>query len=221
MKDISDKLGSRFKTAMGFMIAFVTVMSAVAAWRASLAAGDASNADVDGLAATINAEESHALNSLTAYEHYRAFTSYLRYSVLGDLLANDMANATGDERDAMDRQRADAYSLAIEIEGPFFPSRYLNPEKKGDYDVQREIGGLMADDERQKDMAPEEHFTKADQLRSKANGLIAVLIAFAIALWFFSLAEPMKHFLKYGLALGGLAFALIGVVAIVGLELFL
>ena len=66
MKDISDKLGGRFKTAMAFMIAFVTVMSAVAAWRASLAAGDASNADVNGLAATINLEESQALNSLIA-----------------------------------------------------------------------------------------------------------------------------------------------------------
>jgi len=221
MKDFSDKLGGRFKTAMAFMIAFVTVMSAIAAWRASLAAGDASNADVAGLAATVNAEESNALNSLTAYQHLHAFTAYLRYSKLGDLIADDMADVTDDaEWQALDRQRAEGYSLATGIEGVFFPSRYRSPES-GNYDVDRELGGLQADDERDRDINPVPHFEKADRLRTKSTGLVGVLVAFAIGLWFFSLAEPMRRALKYALGLGGLGFTGIGVVALLALELLL
>ena len=218
MEALSDKMGGRFKTAMAFMIAFVTVMSAVAAWRASLAAGDAGNADTDGLAATVHLEESQALNSLTAYQHYRAFTTYLRYSKLGDLFADDMAKAEGDQADTLKRQKEDAYTVAQEIQGQFFESRYLNPDN-GNYDVDRELGGLLADDERQQDVAPAPHFDKADHLRSKSTWLIAVLVAFAIALWFFSLAEAMRHVFKYVLALGGFAFTFFGVVALLGLEL--
>lgn len=219
MKDISDKLGGRFKTAMGFMIAFVTVMSAVAAWRAALAAGDASNADVNGLAATINLEESQALNSLTAYEHYRAFTAYLRYTHLGDLLYEDMQAASDADYPILDRQRGDDYALAVELQGQFFPSRYLDPDS-GNYQVAREINALVADDERDRDINPAPHFTKADELRTKSNYLVAVLVAFAIALWFFSLAESMRHAFKYALAVSGLVFTGIGVLAILAVELF-
>ncbi len=220
MKDSSDKLGSRFKTAMGFMIAFVTVMSAVAAWRAALAAGDAGNADVSGLAATLNVEESQALNSLTAYEHYRAFTTYLRYTHLGDLLYQDMQTASDADYPVLDRQRGDDYALAVELQGQFFPSRYLDPES-GNYQVDREINALVADDARDRDINPAPHFTKADDLRTKSNYLVAVLVAFAIALWFFSLAESMRHAFKYALAVGGLAFTGIGILAILAVELLL
>jgi len=180
-----------------------------------------SNADVAGLAATVNAEQSHALNSLTAYQHLHAFTAYLRYSQLGDLMADDMARAPdAAARQALDRQRAMHYSLATEIEGLFFPARYRNPDS-GNYDVERELGGLQADDERDKDLNPAPHFQKADRLRTKSTWLVGVLVAFAAALWFFSLAEPMKHALKYALALGGLAFTGIGVAAMLALELLL
>jgi hypothetical protein len=219
MKDVTDKFGGRFKTAMAFMIAFVTIMSAVAAWRAAVAAGDASNADVAGLAAAVNLEEARALNSQTAYQHFRAFTAYLRYNTLGNLIAEDMANASDEAWPILDRERGTFFTLAVQLEGTFFPKRYLNPEN-GNYDVQREIGGLLANDEQAKDIHPLPHFEKADRMRTKSNWLVAVLVAFAVALWFFTLAEGWRHVLKYVLALGGLAFTFIGVAGLVALELW-
>jgi hypothetical protein len=220
MTDQSVRRSERFKTIVASAIAFVTVMSAIVAWRAALAAGDASNADMAGLAATLNAEETKSLNSLKAYEHYRAFTTYLRYAILGDLLAEDAANAPEEEAAELDQQRGDAYALAIEIESNFFSSRYLDPET-GNYDTYRELGEAEADAEQAKDINPAPHFDRADRLRTKSNSLIAVLVVFAVALWFYTLAEGMRHSFKYVLAFGGTLFALIGVGALFALELLL
>src|SRR5215204_4550049 len=104
--------GSRMETLVAVLIALVTVVGAVVAWRASVADDGAGDADFAGLRASLNAEETRALNAVNAYEHYGAYTTYWRYNALGDALASEVEAAAPEAVDALDRQRAEAYDLA-------------------------------------------------------------------------------------------------------------
>src|SRR3990172_11114606 len=103
---------SRLETIAGILIAVVTVVGAVVAWRASVASDGAGDADFAGLRASVNAEEARAINFVNAYEHYGAYTSYLRYTKLGDAIADDLEDSAGlteEEAYFLDRQRAESY----------------------------------------------------------------------------------------------------------------
>lgn len=207
----------RFKTVVALFIAFVTVIGAVIAWRAALAADAAGNADADGLAATLNAEETHLLDDVTTYEHYRAYTTYLRNNELGNAISSDLDSITGDQADVLDRQMREAWDIATELQGSFFESRYLDPEN-GSYDTQRELDGLWADAERQKDLNPDPHLNAADRMRTKSTTLIGLLTVLAASLFCFTLAESVKHKLKFVLAGAGGLLLIASIVALFVIE---
>src|SRR5689334_3777454 len=102
-----EKQGS-FETIVAILIALVTVAGAIVAWRASVAADGAGDADFAGLQASLNAEETRALNYVDAYEHYGAYTAYRRYLNLGNAIATDIEtnpDLTEEEAYLLDRQR--------------------------------------------------------------------------------------------------------------------
>ncbi|HJW82710.1 MAG TPA: hypothetical protein VJ754_00250 [Anaerolineae bacterium] len=197
----SSKQQERFKIVVAILLASVTVIGAIVALRAAIAADLANNADARGLAATLNAEETRALNHVNTYEHYRAYTTYLRHNELGNRIAEDLPTAAEDEAQALERQKTDAWDLAVEIQGGFFLPRYLDPD--GSYDTQREIDEAWADAAQQKDLNPEPHFADADRLRGKSTTMVILLVPLTVALLGFTLAESMKHAFKYVLAAGG------------------
>jgi len=211
-----------FKTFTAIMIALVTIVSAVAAWRAAVASSAANTADFNGLAAAVNAEEAHVLNSISAYEHYRAFLAYTRYNELGYKLADEIdaaADAAADGLQPLDQLKKDSWGIAYGLQVLFFPSRYLLTD--GSYDLQRELDELMADSERQKDIKPSLHFDLADAMRLKANLLVAVLILLGLALWMFTCAQIIERSAKYGFAVGGVLFLSAAVLGIGLIELIL
>jgi len=205
----STEQGNRFKIVAAILLAAVTVTGAVVAWRAAIAADAANNADAAGLAATLDAEETRAVNIVTTYEHYRAYTTYLRHNELGDRIAQDIPDATDAEAEALQRQKTDAWDLAVAVQ-TFFDQRYLDPD--GNYDTQREIDELWADAQQSKDLYPAPHFANSDRLRNKSTTMVILLVPLALALSGFALAESMKHRLKYVLAAGG-TLILIGSIA--------
>ncbi|HLF26594.1 MAG TPA: hypothetical protein VJG32_09665 [Anaerolineae bacterium] len=206
----------RFKSLVALLLAFVTVMGAVAAWRAAVASDAASNADFSGLAATLNTEETRALNSVTVYEHYRAYTDYLRHNELGNVIADDLPDASDSQAELLDRQMTEAWDLATEIQGSFFPNRYLDPD--GNYDTQRELEEEYADAGQQKDLNPEPHFTLSDRLRNKSTTLVSVLIVLAVSLLLYTLAETIDHIVRYALAAGGTLFLVGSLVLLIIIE---
>ena len=207
----------RFKIAVALLIALVTVIGAIVAWRAALAADAAGNADADGLAATLNAEETRVLNCVTTYEHYRAYTMYLRYNELGNAISNDLSAAGDAEAPALDRQMRESWDLATELQGSFFDSRYLDPQD-GSYDTQRELEGLFADAARQSDVNPEPHLARADRMRAKSTTLIGLLTVLAASLLSFTLAESTTSRLRFVLAGGGGLLLIASVVALFVIE---
>jgi len=202
----------RLETAVAILIAVVTVVGALVAWRSSVADDGAGDADFAGLRASVRAEETRALNYVNAYENYGSYTSYQRYNELGNLLEADQGAAPSDEVDNLERQRADNHDLSISNQR-LFPNKFLN--RDGSYNVKRQIGEMWADAAKENDLNPDPQFAEADQLRTKANWLLGAVAILAIALVFYTLVESFGDRMRYGMvALGslcmvaGIAFAL-------------
>ncbi len=201
----------RFQTAMAVVIAAVTLAGAALASRTALVGVDAGDEDFYGLAASISAEETKAINTATMYGNYRAYTDYTRYNELGNLISDDLENVTDEaQSEEMTREMNAAWSLAVAVDY-FFPSRYLN--RDGNYDSERELGEEWAEAAMKKDLYPEAHFNRADVLRAKESRLLMVIILLTGAVWFFTLAQGLKHAIRYVLGVGGLGVALVGVAA--------
>ncbi len=208
---------NRFKIFASIMIAIVTIFGATAACLASFASTGAGNADFDGLAASIKAQEAQILNQVTAYEHYRAYTTYRRYLELGHLLHDQTTVTDPDEITLINREKREVWGMALGLQHTFFPPRYLDPD--GAYNTQRELDEEWADAAQKDDLLSAPHFDKAEALRIKSNMLAADMIVFAGAFWCFTLAEVIENRWKYLFAAGGIILTLAGLAGIILVEM--
>ena len=206
---------SPLETIVAVLIALVTVIGAVVVWRASVIADASGDADFAGLRASINAEETRALNYVNAYENYGAYTTYKRYNDLGDLIVEDMGKVTEDQVDVLNSQRADAHDLALATEG-LFPNKFMN--RDGTYALQRQLGEMWADAAKEKDLKPEPQFAEADSLRGKTNRMLGSVSILALALVFYTLVESVSERLKYWMVGAGSALMVIGTVVALFIE---
>jgi len=194
---MEDKSSSRLETIVAILIAITTVLGAIVAWRASMAEDASGDADFAGIQAAMDAEETRALNFVNTYENYGAYTAYKRYSTLGDLIAEDAANAASDaEAEQLDGQRANAHDLAIANQN-LFDNKYL--DRDGSYNVQRQLGEMWADAAKQKDLKPEMQLAEADRFREKTNHLLQSLMIIALALVFYTAVELVNERVQYAL----------------------
>ena len=205
-----------FRTFTASMIAIVTVISALVAWRAAVASQSSGDADFRGLVATVNAEESWVLSTIKVAEHYQAFLSYTRYNELGNKVY-DALQAKPADASELERQKSDSWGIAFGLQSLFFPSRYLLPD--GTYDSQRELDELLADEQRARDTRAEVHFEEGNNLRRKSNLLVQMLILLGISFWFFTLAQITEHKIKILFAFAGGFLLAVGSFAVLIIEL--
>lgn len=211
--------GDTFQIIIAIMIAVVSLVGAAVAWQATRAEPD--DADRAGLRATLNAETTRFINNAVLYKRYRAYTTYTLNDELQRQIGEDLAEAGAAERVEQARQRAQALDLATTSQ-LFFPSRYLN--RDGSYNTQRDLGEAWAQAGQKLDLNAQPHFDEADQERLKIIIAVTILIGLAISLLFYTLAEalhPARRWLRFGTALGGTLFLVIGIIAAVSLELLL
>ncbi|MEM7112217.1 MAG: hypothetical protein AAF614_07270 [Chloroflexota bacterium] len=204
--------GDRFQTIMAIMIALVTLVGAVIAWRAAVAHINAGDADFAGLSAALNAEETLTLTNNTFHRHYRAYTSFSGNDVFSD-------NLDGVPR--VETLRNNAQSIAA-TDRLFFPNRYLN--RDGSYAGERQVGEAWAEASQIRDLEPSPHFEDADQARLKTNWMVGIFIGLALSLFFFTIAEGLHHGrsqLRFMMAFAGSAFLALTVIAGVIIEVTL
>jgi len=207
----------RFSTVVAVLLALVTVMGAIVAWRAAIAADNSGDADFAGIAATLNAEEARALNQITAYEHLRAYAEYVRYNEIGNQLNSEWLAADDADAPALERQMRENWDLATELQESFFENRYVRED--GTYDLARQLDELWADDLLDKDAVPDPHFSLSDALRQRSITLVALLIPLGLALLFFTLAGTIKNRLRYLLAVAGVLILIGSAVALAAIEM--
>lgn len=200
-----------FKSYVAVLVAIVTVLGATAACLASVAVSSASDADFLGLDASIRAQKADIVNHVYAYEHYRAYTAYVRYNELGRLLYDPNADSDTDIRNgALQRE---VWGVASGISSVFFSPRYINQD--GQYDLERELQEAWAQDEQNEDLNSLPYFEESDRLRNRSSFLTADMIVLAVSFWFFTLAQATEKNIKYLWAGLGVLFALGGILGII------
>lgn len=189
---------------MALLIAFVSVAGAVVAWRASLASGSSSDADLAGLRASINLTETRAIGAVNAYSSYGTYVRYYQNRQLVSAIQSNFNEGEDDARLIAESQ--DALVLAQSA----FPNQYLN--RDGTYNIQRQLGEALADAARKKDINPDPHYVEADVFRSQADKLLIALTALVISLVFYTLIEVVSDRLRYVLVTAGSVLAIASLV---------
>lgn len=187
----------RFKSVVAVLVAVVTVLGASAVCLAAVAVSSAGDMDFSGLDISIRAQKAEIINHINAYEHYRAFTDYLRYDELG-YQVDDVA------------EQNEAWGVAEAIRYEFFNSRYLSTDRLF-YDITRELNSEWAEDTQQEDLNPQPYFDEADTLRVISSSRAGMMIVFAVSFWFLTLAQATEKSIKYLWISLGVLFALSGI----------
>lgn len=200
-----------FKSWIAVLTALVTVLGATAACLASGAVSSAADLDFAGLDASIRAQKAEISNYITAYEHYKAFTSYTRYDELGDLMYDpDADEATGLQNGAVQRE---VWGVASGISSIFFSPRYIDFD--GKYDLERELQEAFAEDAQSADLDAAPYFEDSDKFRGRSSFLTGDMIVLAISFWFFTLAQATERKIKYLWAILGMLAGLGGIAGII------
>jgi hypothetical protein len=208
----------RFKSITATVIAIVTVLGAMVACLATVAGSAAADANLEGVGAAIKGQKAEVVNEVTAYEHYRAYTTYIRYDELGNLIYDAAATSDGQTKQELTNQRMEAWGLADALKISFFPPRYIDVDS-GKYNIRRELDELWARDSQSQDLDPGPHFSRSDSQHSRSLFHTGNMIIFAVAFWFLTMAQLFENRLKYvGLALG-ILIALVGILGILFAEL--
>ena len=214
--------GDTFKTIMALMLALVTIMGAVVAWRSAVAGNFAGDTADSAILASLNLQQASTNSSTEVSQHRAAHLEFFRYLSLAsaeiDQATADIANRndlTTEEINAILRPIIEHLDLGI-TDRLFFDVRYLDEDDT--YDGSREQAEQIAEAAQTKDVDPDPQFVTADTYRSISVAFIAALILLAIALWFFAVSETIEHVVKYATALGGLAFMIMGCLAAWAIE---
>jgi tetratricopeptide (TPR) repeat protein len=214
MESISDKREEQFKIFVAAMLALVTFLGAVVAWRSALASTEAGNFDDAGIIAALNAEEANTIASIASSQHRSAHVEYIRNLLLaGSLVPPDGNDESLTEADV--REITEALDLANANKG-FFPTQYLNEDET--YNDARERGEALAQAAEERDLNADRQFAQANEMRARSVALVAALVVLGIALFLFAIAEAVTHTVKYAMAGGGLGFMLLGSGAALAIE---
>lgn len=199
----------RFNTLVGVMIAIVTIVGALVAWRSAVAGTEAGNEDDAGILAALNFQESSTISDIISSQNRTNFLSYWTNKQYIAEMEKDgtFENIPPEELDALVREVTEVSDLATANKG-FFPSRYLNPD--GTYNSDRERGENLAEAAETKDLNAQARFDAANAWREKSLLLVGALFLLAISLWLFAAAETFEHRVQYALASGGFAFLILG-----------
>jgi len=200
----------RFRSNVAVIVAFVTVLGAMAACLATVATSDAADEDFAGLEAAIRAQRAEIVNEVYAYEHYRAYTTYKRYLELGNLMYDAEADEQTDLANGVVQR--EAWGVASGLLSSFFQGRYINPD--GQYDLQRELDEAWAEDSQNADLNPDPHFQNSGNFRDRSSFLTADMIVFATSFWFLTLAQVVENKSKYVWAVFGILLGLAGILGI-------
>lgn len=200
--DSSDKL--MFANAV--LIALVTVIAALVAWRASVAGDATGDYDYAGLKAVVAAEEVRTLATVEAMTHAQAYANYRRYDETVIAIDDELETATGKTAIDLQRKRREA-DLLVDAKLRMFPNKFLvrGPGSEGStYNSTREVGQLTANQSRTRDLLCEDDFKSAEAYRTKTEKLLWGVVILTISLVFLTLVEAFEGTIRtvsFGLGL--------------------
>lgn len=198
---------SRFSTFVSILIALVSVVGAILAWRVAVASSDASSADTQGLLAEVDQADVALQTSITVLGHKAVYLSFVVNRTLSAKLA-----ALGPDYRAYSR----AFDWAASYGLYYVPANYL--DRNENLDFERDAGETASNFALRRDTNPSPHYSAADRARDKARWLLGDLIWFGGALLALTLADAIRHPLRYFFLFAGIGILLTGSLAEVLIE---
>lgn len=192
----------KFNVVVSVLIAVVTIMGALTAWRVSLLNLAVGDAQFNAMVAVINREDALTVGTARGYGRYRAFLDYTTAKAVLDTLDEAEREAYPD----VVRQSEDEIVMARDI----INTLYLTQD--GEYEIERDIQQVLADARREQDVDPTPFFAEAEQARGRVRGLSINFIVLSLALLNFTVAQSLhrdRWLLRW-------VFAVVGGVLLVG-----
>ncbi len=185
----------RFKVLCGVLIAVVTLVGAIVAWRVAEASGAAGSADSKGLAAALQSANTGIQISTYLSMNLGFFAEYLQHMETAGLLERQASNVSDAARAAALREQAlQERNLAASARG-FFDQDYARVDPatgKEFFDGNRYWTVQWAEAAVQQNIDYQAPFGEADRKRDKARGLTGVTVAFSMALVLLTAATAIK-----------------------------
>lgn len=203
-----------FSTFIAVLIAMVTVVGAIIAWRVTVASNNAGGADTLGILAAIEREDVTTRATTTVMGHLTAYSAFIRDNSLAKAF-DALAVANPQRTDFSNFARA--FRSAANYSQDFIPPRYFDRNKE--LDRQRDLGAHIAEYSINKDVEPQPHFAAADKSRQKARWLLVNLILLGGALVLLTMANASEHPLRHLFWLGGVSLFGVGTLASLLVEL--
>lgn len=204
----------RLSGLIAVMIAIVSVLAALGAWRVAVATSNAGNADTDGLLAAVDREDAITEAYITLYGHLNAYSRAVRDDAVAQALKSIQDSTTDQNLKAQLGQQRDELIYAANTNRFAIPQQYL--DRNQNFDQERDVGETLADRALEKDTLPEPHFAKANSERAKAEWLLLMLVLLGVAFVLLTLADAIKNRLRFVFIAG--AVVVIGV-AVIGAAL--
>lgn len=214
MNDPAEKSDS-FRTLVSALIAVVTVVGAIIAWRTTVALGDAGGARTSGLLALVEKEDATTRANINVLAILNSYVAYVRDDSLAKAYQS-LADANPERTDLSDS--ANAFYSAANRTLYQIPQPYL--DRNDNLDRERLLGETIAEYSKDKDVEPQAHFLAADTSRLKAESLLISLVLLGVALVLLTLADAIENPLRYLCFLWGLGIFSIGTLAMLLIELF-
>lgn len=217
-----DKGSDRFTTVVAFLIAIVSIVGAILAYRVTLAAGAAADEDVAGVVSSLNIHQARVASQADLYRDLSAFLQVRIHNQLSrDLI--EQRNQYPDDDPIRTQLWDEAWTETFVAES-YQDKIYISPEylrSDGSYDQQAALDISIAHWALESDFNRDRHFDEADRLRTRVQWLMVVAFVLALVLFFYTLAEVITHPLKYLLVGLGSAIFVVAIVAMIAIEVFM
>ena len=207
-----------FKTLVAILIAVVSIVGAVLAWRAAQAGSSAAEADVRGTVSIINRNQALVASDADMYRNLSTYLQVRIHDVLSlSLLADSERRASDDPKRGplwddgwTEIFVAEAYLDQVDVR-----PEYIRPD--GSYDGKAAQDIDMAGRSLGTDFDPQgRHFARADLLRAKVLWLIGLALVLSVTLLCYTVATVLQRRAKYVFfAVGSIIFVLVIVAGII------
>ena len=196
-----------FQIVVSVLIAVVTIMGALVAWRVSLLSITVGNAEFNAMVSVINREDALTVGTARGYGRYRAFVDYTTAQAVLDSLSEEERERYSDVVKRME----DEIVLARDT----IDALYLTQD--GEYEIERDIQQVLADARREEDVDPEPFYAESAVARARSKALNVNFIVLSVALLNLTMAQSL-HKDRQALRM---SFAVVGVLLLLGAAGFL
>lgn len=208
--------GPGFRTIVAAMIAVISVLGAIAAWRAAVVSITAADLNEDGMLELVQREQIRAQMESLVDEDVRLFAEYRTHVVAWDLLLKD-AKAQRQRRpelaDALEAQAQGELARARALV-PFFRASAPALSPDATYDRAFALSNLESLNTDFRELDPDASFARGAREYRRTVNLVLVVALFVASLFFLTLAQFARRQIRGIFAGAG------GVVAVLALALF-